>query len=108
MFLWPALWYTFIIYGLAARLVTEGERMGSWLVLLIGVVPTGAELLAGLLLLRREGYRRGDNVWGERIRWRWPKGLRAWILIVVVFILAFAASQLVPHLPDVPGFVPPD
>jgi hypothetical protein len=108
MFLWPALWYTFIIYGLAARLVTEGERMGSWLVLLIGVVPTGAELLAGLLLLRREGYRRGDNVWGERIRWRWPKGLRAWILVFVVFILAFAASQLVPHLPDVPGFVPPD
>jgi membrane protease YdiL (CAAX protease family) len=44
----------------------------------------------------------------ERIRWRWPKGTKAWILVFVVFILAFAASQLVPHLANTPGFVPPD
>jgi membrane protease YdiL (CAAX protease family) len=108
MFLWPAVWYIFVIYGLAGRFVVEGERIGSWMVLLIGVVTSGAELLAGLLLLRREGYRKGDNRWRERIRWRWPKGLNAWILVIVVFVLAFAASQLVPHLADTPGFVPPD
>ena len=108
MFLWPAIWYTFVIYGLAALFVTEGEKIGSWLVLLIGVIATGAELLAGLLLLRREGYRKGDNVWRERIRWRWPKGRKAWILVIVVFVLAFAASELVPHLADTPGFVPPE
>ena len=93
MFLWPAVWYTFVIYVLAAPLVAEGEKMGSWLVLLIGVIATGAELLAGLLLLRREGYRKGDNAWRERIRWRLPKGLRAWILVIVIFILAVVAGE---------------
>ena len=108
MFLWPAVWYTFVIYGFATLFVAEGEKIGSWLVLLIGVITTGAELLAGLLLLRRDGYRKGDNVWRERIRWHWPKGLKAWILVIVVFVLAFAASELVPHLADTPGFVPPE
>jgi len=108
MFLWPAIWYTFVIYGLAPLFVTEGERIGSWLVLLITAIGPGAELLVGVLLLRREGYRKGDNAWRERIRWHLPKGLRAWILVIVVFVLAFAASQLVPHLADTPGFVPPE
>ena len=90
MALWPVVWYTFVIYGLAALFVSEGEKIGSWLVLLIGVIATGAELLVGLLLLRREGYRKGDNAWRDRIRWRWPQGRRAWILAIVVFVLAFA------------------
>lgn len=108
MFLWPAIWYTFVIYGLAALFVTDGEKIGTWLVLLISVITTGAETISGLLLLRREGYRKGDNAWRERIRWRWPQGRRAWILAIVVFVLAFVASQLVPHLADTPGFVPPE
>lgn len=108
MFLWPAVWYTVVIYGIVSLFVSEGEKVGSWMIQLIAVLTTGAELLVGLLLLRREGYRRGDSAWRDRIRWHWPQGRRAWILVIVVFVLAFSLSQLAPHLADVPGFVPPD
>lgn len=112
MFLWPAVWYTLVIYGFAARLVPEGEKVSTGIFQLVLILGPGAELLAGLLLLRREGYRRGDGVWRERIRWRWPLGRRAWVLAFVVFVLAFVGSMLLGSLntvlADTPGFVPPD
>ncbi len=88
MFLWPAVWYTFVIYGVAARFIPEGGTVPTWMFLLIIVLGPGAELLAGLLLLRQEGYRKIDVALRERIRWRWPQGRRTWILVIVVLILA--------------------
>jgi membrane protease YdiL (CAAX protease family) len=112
MFLWPAIWYTLVIYGLVAAFVPEGEKVSTWMFLLVIVLGPGAELLAGLLLLRQEGYRLGDGAWRERIRWRWPQGWRAWILVIVVLIVAMVGSIVIgplnAALADAPGFVPPD
>ena len=74
MFLWPAIWYAILIYGIAGPLVPIGEKVSSWVVLLIVAVGPGSEFLVGVILLRREGYSIGDGAWQQRIRWRWCRG----------------------------------
>jgi membrane protease YdiL (CAAX protease family) len=111
MFAWPAVWYTLLIYVIGVRLIPQAATTPTWLRLTIIVFGTGAELLAGVLLLRREG--RGlDRAWlRERIRWQWPKGRKAWTAAVIIFFLAFAlsaaAEPLNRLLTAVPGFAPP-
>jgi membrane protease YdiL (CAAX protease family) len=111
MFVWPAVWYTVMIYAIGARFIPPGGTTPTWLRLLIIVLGSGAELLAGVLLLRREG--RGlDRAWlRDRIRWHWPSSWKAWSAAVVVFVLAFAlsaaAEPLNRALAAVPGFAPP-
>ena len=87
MFAWPAAWYTFLIYVVGRQLIAEGGTTPTWLRLLIMVVGAGAELVVGLVLLRREGYRLTLGALRERIRWQWPKGRKAWVLAAVVLVL---------------------
>ena len=56
------------------------------------ILGTGAELVAGLLLLDREGYKLRIDSLGERIRWQWSKGLNAWVLAVIVLVLGMSFS----------------
>ena len=112
MFAWPAAWFTLLIYGIGRQFVPSGEVTPTWLLLLIIVLGTGAELVAGLFLLRREGYPLRIRALRERIRWSWPKGWKAWTLAVIVFILGMSLSMAMGPvnraLASVPGFVPPD
>ncbi len=112
MFLWPAIWYTFLIYGVAARAIPEGATVPTWMMLSIVVLGPGAEMLVGLIGLRNEGYALRLATLRERIRWRWPKGRRAWTLAVVVLVLAMAGSEWMgafhAKLAHTPGFIPPD
>jgi membrane protease YdiL (CAAX protease family) len=111
MFAWPAIWYTFLIYVIGVRLIPSGATTPTWLRLIIIVLGTGAELIAGVLLLRHEG--RGlDRAWlRDRIRWHWPRGGKAWGIAVVVLILAFVLSTAMEPvnraLAAMAGFVPP-
>ena len=76
------------------------------------VLGTGAELATGLILLRCEGYPFRISALRDRIRWRLPKGWRAWTLAVIVLIfgmrLSIAMGPVDRALAAVPGFVPPD
>jgi membrane protease YdiL (CAAX protease family) len=111
MFAWPAAWYTFLIYVVGRQLIPEGGTKPTWLRLLIMVLGAGAELVAGLVLLRREGYRLTLAALRERIRWRWPKGRKAWVLAGVVLVLGMGLSMAMGpvnrELASVPGFEPP-
>ena len=112
MFAWPAAWFTLLIYVIGRQFIPDGGRTPTWLLLLIIVLGTGAELVAGLFLLRREGYPLRIRALRERIRWSWPKGGKAWTLAVIVFILGMSLSMAMGPvnraLASVPGFVPPD
>lgn len=77
MFAWPAVWFTLLIYVIGRLFVPEGGATPTWFLLLVIVLGTGAELVAGLVLLRREGYRMSLDALRDRIRLRWPKGWRA-------------------------------
>jgi membrane protease YdiL (CAAX protease family) len=111
MFAWPAAWFTFLIYVVGRQLIPEGGTTPTWLRLLIIVLGTGAELVAGLVLLHREGYRLTLRALRDRIRWRWPKGWKAWTLAVIVLVLGMSLSMAMgpvnKAMASVPGFVPP-
>ena len=112
MFTWPAVWYSFLIYVVGKQFILEGSSTPTWLLITITVLGTGAELAAGLVLLHREGYDLTLRSLRERIRWRWPKGWKAWTLAGVIFILGMSLSMMMGpanrSLASVPGFVPPD
>ena len=78
MFAWPAIWYTLLIYGLGPLFIPEGGTTPTWYRLLVIVLGSGAELVAGLFLLKREGYRMSVGALRDRIRLHWPKGGKAW------------------------------
>jgi membrane protease YdiL (CAAX protease family) len=112
MFAWPAIWYTLIIYILARPLIPQGATTPTWLRMLILVLGTGAELVAGILLLRREGRGTGLNWLRQRIRLRWPTGWSMWTVAILVFILGMSLSMAMEPanraLASVPGFMPPE
>jgi len=112
MFTWPAVWFTLLIYGIGRQFISENGTTPTWVLLLITVLGTGAELVAGLVLLHREGYNLTISALRDRIRWRWPKGWKAWVLAGIVFILGMSLSMAMGPvnraLATVPGFVPPE
>jgi membrane protease YdiL (CAAX protease family) len=112
MFAWPAVWFTFLIYVIGRLFIPEGGTTPTWFLMTVIVLGTGAELVAGLVLLRREGYKLTISSLRERIRWQWPKGWKAWVLAGIVFILGMSLSMAMGPvnraLASVPGFVPPE
>ena len=112
MFAWPAIWFTFLIYIVGKQFTPAGGTTPTWVIMGVTVLGTGAELVAGLVLLRREGYRLTVGALRDRIRWRWPKGWKAWAVAGVVFILGMSLSMMMgpvnKSLASVSGFVPPE
>jgi membrane protease YdiL (CAAX protease family) len=111
MFTWPAIWYTLLIYGFGRLFIPDGGTTPTWFFLLTMVLGSGAELAAGLVLLRREGYRLTAGDLRDRLRIRWPKGWKTWTLAVIVLILGMSLSMAMGPvngwLATVPGFSPP-
>lgn len=112
MFTWPALWYLFLIYGLGQLFLPASGTIPTWYFLFVLAMGPGAELIAGLALLRREGYPLTLAGLRDRIRLRWPKGWKSWGLAVLLLILFIVLSMLIgapatKALAGVPGFVPP-
>jgi len=79
MFTWPALWYVFLIYGIGRYFIPAGGTTPTWYFLFVLAAGTGAELIAGLVLLRREGYPLTLAGLRDRIRLYWPKGWKTWM-----------------------------
>jgi membrane protease YdiL (CAAX protease family) len=111
MFAWPAIWYTVLIYVFGRLFIPEGGVVPTWFQLLVFVLGSGAELVAGLVLLHREGYRMSIDALRNRLRIRWPRGLKAWTLAVIVLVLGLSLSMAMGPvngmLASVPGFTPP-
>ena len=112
MFSWPAVWFSFLIYVVGRGFIPEGGVTPTWVMLAVTVLGTGAELVAGLVMLRREGYSLTFAALRYRIRWQWPKGWQAWLIALGVLIAGLALSMMMGGanraLASVPGFMPPD
>ena len=112
MFCWPAAWFSFLIYVVGRQFIPEGGVNPTWVLLAVIVLGTGAELAAGLVLLRREGYSLTIAALRDRIRWKWPKGWKAWLIALAVLVVGMVLSMLMGGanrmLASVPGFIPPD
>ena len=90
--------------------ITVGSTTPSWFLFAVIVLGTGAELVAGLVLLHREGYSLRLSALRDRIRWHLQKGWKAWMLVGIVFILGMSLSMVMGPvdrvMASVPGFVP--
>lgn len=111
LFAWPAAWYTILIYAIGRRFISAIGGIPTWVVLSIMVLGPGAELVVGLVLLRREGHRLTIQGLRNRIRLKWPTGWKAWIIAIIVLFLGMGISMLMGPvnraLAAVPGFIPP-
>ena len=111
MFVWPAVWYTILIYVIGRQFIPKNGTTPTWLFLLIIIFGTGAELAVGLVLLRREGYPITIRSLRDRIRLRWPRGPKSWAIAVGILLvttgLSLAIGPVNRALASVPGFVPP-
>lgn len=113
MFAWPAAWFMFLIWVVRPLLFgtpAPGEFLSTWLFFGIATLGNAAELIVALVVLRREGYRLTIRDLRDRARLRWPRGWKAWGLVLValaVYAVAILAHPVNEALARVPGFVPP-
>ena len=114
MFIWPAALFMFLIYVVVPLFWTPkpGEFISTWIFFAVAILGNGAELVAALVLLRREGYPLTLRGLRDRARLRWPKGWKKWALALVVMVLVFWLSSLTGPInktvASTPGFIPPE
>ena len=92
-------------------MVAAGDTTPTWELLLTIVLGTGAELVVGLVGLRREGYRLLTSEWRDRVRFHWPHGRRVWLIAGIVFVIGMVVSLAMGpvnrSLASTQGFSPP-
>jgi len=113
MLVWPVLWWLFLFHVIVPLfLLDDSGNVSTWSVLSISSLGYLAELIGALLVLRGEGYRLTLPALKERIHWRWVRGWKNWLLVVILFVVGFGlatyTSQFDKVLATVPGFIPPD
>lgn len=113
MFVWPIAWFVLLIYGFGPLFVREDGTVSTWVVIIISILGNGAELIAALLILKKEGYKLTLASLKERINWRWPKNWKLWVAFIVAFIAAFAFSSLldstvepIARISNIPDWMP--
>ena len=94
MFAWPAVWFSFLIYIVGRQFIPEGGVTPIWVMLAVIVLGAGAELAVGLILLRWEDYSLTFAALRNQIRWKWPKGWRAWLTALGVLVAGMALSLM--------------
>ena len=114
MFIWPAALFMFLIHVVVPLFWTPkpGEFIPTWIFFAVAILGNGAELVAALVLLRREGYPLTLRGLRDRARLRFPKGWKKWALALVVMVLVFWLSSLTGPInktvASTPGFIPPE
>jgi hypothetical protein len=114
MYAWPVAWFMFLIYVLGPTFVRQDGTYPLWGHNLIGVLGNGAELIAALLIFRREGYRltpkalRSRTLLRARINLRFPDKLWKWGACVGAFVVAVGLVLLaVPLETKIATVLPP-
>jgi len=104
MFAWPAVWFAFLVYTAGPLFAPTGGSVPTWAYLTVSIMGNGAELIAALVILRREGYPLSlrSPALRERINWRLPNTGKKWAAVAVVFVAVFLGTvvlgSLIPHI----------
>jgi membrane protease YdiL (CAAX protease family) len=108
MYAWPVVWFMFLIYVIGPTFVRPDGTYQLWGYNLIGVLGNGAELIAALVIFRREGYRLTPKALRERINLRFPDKLWKWGASVGTFVVAVGLVMLaVPLETKIATVLPP-
>jgi membrane protease YdiL (CAAX protease family) len=113
MFAWPMLWFMFLIH-VARPLIfgnpPQGQFVNTYVFFGLAILGNAAELIVGLVILRREGYKLTIRDLRDRARLRWPSGRMVWGLALAAIALYTVSILIAPideQLATVPGFTPP-
>jgi hypothetical protein len=98
----PVAWWFVLLYGIAPLLLPvfstpEGE-MNAYAVVSITTLGYLFEFALALRIFRKEGYPLRLRALKERIHWRWPRGWKAWGLVLVLFVAGWGVSLLLQPL----------
>ena len=94
MFAWPAIVFIVLIYTAGPLFAPPDGPVPTWVFLTVSMLANGSELLAAVIILRREGYSlRFDKALRERIHWRLPSTVKQWGMAILVFVLVFAGIK---------------
>ena len=112
MFAWPLAWWIFWHFVISRLAPIVNGNLATWGTNLIWLLGNGVELVAGIIILRREGYRLTPRALRDRINWRFPDRWWKWVAGLGIFVVSFAlvnlSDPLVTKLATVPGFIPPE
>jgi membrane protease YdiL (CAAX protease family) len=113
MLVWPVLWWLFLFHVIVPLfLLDESGEVSTWAVLIVSGFGYLAEFVGALVVFRKEGYRLTLRSLKDRINWRWIKGWKNWLLVLILFVVGFGLAsftgQFEKELATVPGFIPPD
>jgi hypothetical protein len=110
---WPVVWFMFLIYVVGPTFVRPDGTYPLWGYNLIGVLGNGAELIAALAILRREGYRLTPKALRERINlrfpdkvWKWGASVGAFVVAVGLVLLAVPLEAKIATVLPPPGWMP--
>ena len=110
----PVAWWFILLYGITPLLLPafsapDGELNG-FAVASIATLGYLFEFLLALRIFRKEGYALSLRSLKERIHWHWPRGWKAWVIILLLFVAGFGISQLLLPSKQAIGsvFPPPD
>ena len=110
----PIAWWFVVLYVITPLVLPvvsapNGEPNGWWLLIsqLLGYL---FEFVLALRVFRKEEYPLRLRALKDRIHWHWPHGWKAWLLILVLFVVGFGVSQLLQPLSGAIGTLlpPPD
>ena len=110
----PVAWWFILLYGITPLLLpafsTSDGELNGFAVSSIATLGYLFEFLLALRIFRKEGYALRLRALKERIHWRWPRGWKAWAIILVLFVAGFGLSQLLQPSKQAIGSVlpPPD
>jgi membrane protease YdiL (CAAX protease family) len=84
-----------LIYICGPLFASSSGLLPTWVYLSVSILANGAEMLAALLILRKEGFSLNFNKsFRDRINWRFPNTWKQWGLVFFIFILTFIGIKL--------------
>ena len=108
----PVAWWFILLYGIAPLLLpafsTPKGELNAYAVVSIATLGYLFEFFLALYIFRKEGYALRLSALKERIHWQWPRGWKAWGIILILFVVGFGISQLLqPTSTAIASVLPP-
>jgi hypothetical protein len=108
----PLAWWFILLYGVIPLLLpafsTSDGELNGFAVASIAALGYTFEFLLALTVFYGEGYPLRLRALKERIHWRWPRGWKAWLIVLFVFVVGFGVSQLLqPTKQAIASVLPP-
>ena len=95
----PVAWWFILLYGITPLLLpafsTPDGELNGFAVSSIATLGYLFEFLLALRIFRKEGYALRLRALKERIHWRWPRGWKAWGIVLLLFVVGFGLMLIV-------------